>query len=353
MEKKGMIGLIVLGMLLFGGNLESVISQVSKPAVDPIPLPRPADPGMKTVDPVMKPAVISKNPLIKALPDLVVEDITLTPDCLVAVRVANLGRGMVPDTVWTVQTPQSSSVYIHVDGNPWGGETIWHLDPGKALQPSGGRAVFKSNYRVQGTKTIKATIDHTAQVAESNEGNNMKTESLTCRGSGQPPPAPGPDPDRRPVHKDLTVRISNCPQSVVPGQNLANAFQVTAVNTAPASSVNDIFVDLVLRSDPNCPSPASLANYSPNFSNGVLLQGGRTNISLAAGETKPVTTLGGVIPADTPPGTYFLCAVIDSGNKVKEENESNNCACCRIQVGPRPTTGAAPDATPIQLPAVR
>jgi subtilase family serine protease len=66
-----------------------------------------------------------------------------------------------------------------------------------------------------------------------------------------------------------------------------------------------------------------------------------------------VTTLGGVIPADTPPGAYFLCAVIDSGNKVVEENEGNNCACCRIQVMPKPAIGAAPDVTPIQLPAVK
>jgi hypothetical protein len=189
---------------------------------------------------------------------------------------------------------------------------------------------------------IRATIDHTAQVTETNDVNNEKTERLTCREGGRPGPGPGPGPDRRPVPRDLTVRIGNCPQTVRPGQNLAGAFQVTAVNTAPTSSVNDIFVDLVLRSDPNCPSPASLAVYSPHYSNGVLLQGGRTNISLAPAETKPVTTLGGVIPTDTPPGTYFLCAVIDSGNKVREENENNHCACCRVQVEARPTADLPP-----------
>jgi hypothetical protein len=300
---------------------------------------------LDTVKPSFNPQKPPPPP--QALPDLIVERIALGPECRVDVVVANRGLGAVPDTVWTAHAPLSSSVYIHVDGNSWGGETIWHFDPAKALQPSGGRAMFKSGYKVQGTQVIRATIDHTAQVAETNEGNNEKTERLTCREGGRPGPGPAPGPDPRPVSRDLGVRITNCPQTVRPGQNLAGAFQVTAVNSAPTSSVNDIFVDLVLRSDPNCPSPASLAAYSPHYSNGVLLQGGRTNISLAAAETKPVTTLGGVIPTDTPPGTYFLCAVIDSGNKVREDNENNNCACCRVQVEARPTV----DLPPAEIPS--
>ena|GEM_PF-5131989 len=31
-----------------------------------------------------------------------------------------------------------------------------------------------------------------------------------------------------------------------------------------------------------------------------------------------------IIPADTPPGIYYLGAVIDAGNKVKEVNEKDN-----------------------------
>jgi hypothetical protein len=52
-----------------------------------------------------------------------------------------------------------------------------------------------------------------------------------------------------------------------------------------------------------------------------------------AGQTIGVKLNGtNTIPADTPSGSYYLCAVIDAGNKVKEANEGNNCSCCPIKV---------------------
>ncbi len=132
------------------------------------------------------------------LPDLVVRDLRLNERCEVMVRVENLGPGRVPDAVWTTHTPNSSSVYLTIDGRPWGGETIWKLDPRRALQAPHGHATYVSNYVVRGSATVQATVDHTAQVAEVNEGNNARTETLTCRGA----PDAGSLPDLIPVLRE-------------------------------------------------------------------------------------------------------------------------------------------------------
>jgi hypothetical protein len=50
------------------------------------------------------------------LPDLAVDDIFLTRDNRVAVMVKNIGPGQVPDEVWTIHTPDSSGVYLYIDG---------------------------------------------------------------------------------------------------------------------------------------------------------------------------------------------------------------------------------------------
>jgi len=134
-------------------------------------------------------------------------------------------------------------------------------------------------------------------------------------------PAPRPD---------LTIAISRCPGTAKPGQELGASFVVHATNNGK-SDVSQVAVDIVLKNAPRCGGPVAWAVYSPNYSNGVLLKGGREFIDLNAGETKPVKLNGtNAIPADTPAGTYFLCAVVDSGNKVAESNENNNCGCCQI-----------------------
>lgn len=114
-------------------------------------------------------------------PDLVVDDIYLAKDCSVVVKVRNAGSGMVPDSVWAVHKPTSSSVYLTVNGKGWGGETIWHFDTAKNLKNPGGTAVYRSTLKVAGNAVVSARIDHTRQVAESNEGNNVKTEKLFCK----------------------------------------------------------------------------------------------------------------------------------------------------------------------------
>jgi hypothetical protein len=113
-------------------------------------------------------------------PDLVIEGIRLDRDCNVMVKVRNVGKGKIPDEVWTVHSPESSAVYLTINKKGWGGDAIWRFDPGKNLQDPGGTVVYRSTLKVSGSAVVNAQIDHTHQVAESNETNNSKTVKLGC-----------------------------------------------------------------------------------------------------------------------------------------------------------------------------
>ncbi len=135
-----------------------------------------------------------------------------------------------------------------------------------------------------------------------------------------------------PAAMDLTVKIRECPKAARPGQDLGNTFKVKTINNG-TTDVNNILLDLVLSKNRSCPVPTPLAEYSPNFHDRVLLKGGRQQISLKAAHREVVSLAGSnTIPADTPNGDYFLCAIIDAGDKIKEVDEENNCDCCAIKV---------------------
>ncbi len=135
------------------------------------------------------------------------------------------------------------------------------------------------------------------------------------------------------MKNDLTIRIVQCPKKVVKaGEDLKNGFQVLG-RSSFATPLKDVAVDIVLTSKPTYPAPAPSATYSPNYSDNVLLKGGREHISFTGPGTVNVPLNGtNTIPADTPSGIYYLMAVIDSGNKVKESNERNNFHFCKIKV---------------------
>lgn len=114
------------------------------------------------------------------LPDLQVVNIFLSKKCQVVVKVRNNGPGFVPDSVWTVHLPKSSSVYIYINGKKWGGRTIWKFDPGKSLKSPGGTALYTSSLIVKTSAKITATIDNTLQVTEGNEMNNKLSKAVKC-----------------------------------------------------------------------------------------------------------------------------------------------------------------------------
>jgi len=113
-------------------------------------------------------------------PDLVVDDIYLSRACTVVAKVRNAGNGQVPDSVWTVHKPDSSALYLSVNGKGWGGSTIWKFDPAKKLMTPGGVALYQSKLKISKGSVVSAQIDHTNKVAESSERNNTKTVKLVC-----------------------------------------------------------------------------------------------------------------------------------------------------------------------------
>jgi hypothetical protein len=115
------------------------------------------------------------------LPDLTISDLSLDDQCRVVVTARNMGTGSVFDEVWTDQKPDSAGINLLVEGKAWGGEKIWLLDPQRRLKSPDGMAVYRSNLKVTGTQTVKARIDQTRQVRETDENNNELTVALTCK----------------------------------------------------------------------------------------------------------------------------------------------------------------------------
>ena len=260
------------------------------------------------------------------LPDLIVSSIVLVKDCKIKVTIKNNGLGGVPEQGY--HATRGAAVQMVNNGNPWGGLRLASFDPGKKLKTPGASVSHiwfpgAANLNLgPGTHQISVTVDKNNAVKESNEKNKTAIVRAGCKkpsgkGSG-----------------DLTIKIQKCPVTVTAGQKLGSSFQVFAKSTF-ASSLSSVAVDIILSSNSMYPSPAPYAAYSSNYSDKVLLLGGREHISFAGPGSIPVKLNGtNQIPSDTPPGIYYLGAVVDAGNKVSESNERNNVAFCRIRVNP-------------------
>lgn len=116
----------------------------------------------------------------EVLPDLVIKSIEVNRKCQVVVVVANAGPGAVPDDVWAVHKPTSVSVCLYIDGDKWGGRTIWGFDAGRLLQPAGGTAKYVSELKVGKAVEITAVVDLTGEVGEAHEDNNQMVKKVRC-----------------------------------------------------------------------------------------------------------------------------------------------------------------------------
>ncbi|MCP5108684.1 MAG: hypothetical protein GY950_35185 [bacterium] len=131
---------------------------------------------------------------------------------------------------------------------------------------------------------------------------------------------------------DLTIKILRCAQRQVKPGGTIGGLHIVAKSTFPVA-LKEIAADLILTTSANYPAPAPYAVYSANYSDKVLLKGGRTHVNFAPnGSVNVGFGNNNEIPADTPPGNYYLGVVIDTGNKAKESNERNNVAWCKIRV---------------------
>ena len=101
---------------------------------------------------------------------------------------------------------------------------------------------------------------------------------------------------------DLQVRFT-CPSTIVAGTDIGSQIKLKVWNSGKALAAgtdtagrNGYMVDLMLSTDTN--TPASWAVYSANFSEDVLLQGGRISNTktLNPGQSQ-IYSVGGGIPA--------------------------------------------------------
>jgi len=195
------------------------------------------------------------------------------------------------------------------------------------LLPGESKSFDLSNYIVipadtpKGLYCLGAVIDPGKKINELNENNNTfckRVKIIKENISYQ--------------QGDLRIKITQCPRIVRQGEDLNARFRIIGKSTF-LSPIKNIAVDIILTSTPTYPSPAPYATYSPYYSDGVLLKGGREYISfIRRGKVNVKLNGSNTIPLNTPPGIYYIGAVIDAGNKVEENNEKNNVSFCKIKV---------------------
>lgn len=130
---------------------------------------------------------------------------------------------------------------------------------------------------------------------------------------------------------DLSIKIKHCPNVVTPGQPLKGEIQLLVHNNSKRY-IKDVTVDLILAREPKYPIPASFAVYCTHFQNNVLLKGGRGLFSIPPGSSGIMLKGSSSIPTGIEDGTYYLGAIIDAGNAIKESNEKNNVVFHKVFV---------------------
>ena len=112
------------------------------------------------------------------------------------------------------------------------------------------------------------------------------------------------------------------PVRIEPGQPLGSELAVKIENRGTAAA-KDFDVDVVLSGDDKI--PVKTMPSSENFTEDAVLPNGREHVAiLEPGQSTSLVFKGARIPKDTPPGKYYLGAVVDSENRVAEINEENN-----------------------------
>ena len=203
-----------------------------------------------------------------------------------------------------------------------------------------GAPAVASEMRFEGLRVLSPQLRDSAGAWFSVQCQGQEPEQGQAGGQGQragegDEAGQGQAANRRP---DLTVTI-NIPR---PGDARPRAFLIAhniglsaaAGTDGTPDTANGYMVDVVLSTDRQV--PAEPAIFSPNFSEDVMIRGGRVSrtYDLPARASRPYS-LNVEIPADTPAGNYFLCARIDPFNKVAESVEANNTACAPFIIRPR------------------
>lgn len=231
-------------------------------------------------------------------PDLVVTDISWSPASPATGQAVTFSATI--QNVGTAATPAGvvHRVGFFVDGNlvNWSNTSTTSLAPNatRILTANTGPTGSSTWTATNGTHTILASVDDTSLIAESNEGNNTRTESMTVAGTGQP---------------DLIVAaISWTPAT--PIKNQLVTFSATIKNQGTAATPAGVIHGVGFSVDGTQVSWADLyvSSLAPGASVTVTANGG------PAGSSTWKATLG----------THTILAFVDDVNRIAESNENNN-----------------------------
>ncbi len=112
-------------------------------------------------------------------PDLAVEELSLDHQNRVVVTVANKGPGWLYQVRWNQQGASAIQLTLEVDGKSWGGATLPAIDPQKALVLGDTRVAYTTGLTLSQPARVTAIIDSNEVVAETDERNNRRRETLT------------------------------------------------------------------------------------------------------------------------------------------------------------------------------
>ena len=284
----------------------------------PVPTPTVPVPAPTT------PAPTPTTPAPTGKPDLVVTDISWTPakpasGDAVTMKATIKNQGDAPTPAGT----KHGVIFTFDDGaagpGVWSDTHTTSIAPGQwvTLTANGGSAgaAWKA---VEGTHTVKATVDDVNRIAESNENNNLRTEQITVSkaGSGSTP-TPTPAPSGKP---DLVV---------------------TEISWTPAkpASGDAVTMKATVKNQGNAPTPAGTKlGVLFTFNDGAAGPGVWSDTHTAAvapGASVTVTATGGSAGATwkAVSGTHTVKATVDDVNRIAESNENNNVMSKEIVVG--------------------
>ncbi|MCP4670154.1 MAG: hypothetical protein GY857_02500 [Desulfobacula sp.] len=103
-------------------------------------------------------------------PDLVVDDLFLTKDHYVAVRIKNHGKKSIPEAAWKKNNP--AILDIKMNDKYWGGAGMILIDPEKKLLKPGSRIIYRTRLKILKPTKIEAIIDTQRRIKEADEKNN-------------------------------------------------------------------------------------------------------------------------------------------------------------------------------------
>jgi len=110
-------------------------------------------------------------------PDIAVDDLFLTKDHYVAVKIKNIGIKDLPEALWPKKHAPPMLVFF-IDKQPKGISGMNVIDPDKRLLKSGSQIIYKTKIKISRSTTIKAIFDPERRIKEFDKKNNSLIKAI-------------------------------------------------------------------------------------------------------------------------------------------------------------------------------